>query len=132
MNLIGKMELKGSRRISQANSQNISVDDLLIGVDGAESTFDVHFEGESSKKNDGDQGLVDSRPKKLTGVELIRENMKELNEVIGYMDFSFECAFTIQEKEFMLAYKVSKLLQATTTSDLSSITPMKYKMTSIN
>ena len=49
----------------------------------------------------------DTRPKKLTGVELIRENMKELNEVIGYMDFSFERAFTIQEKEFMLAYKVS-------------------------
>ena len=47
----------------------------------------------------------DGRPKKPTGVELIKENMKELTEVIGYLDFSFEKAFTIQEKEFMLAYK---------------------------
>ena len=50
---------------------------------------------------------VDSRPKKLTGIELIKENVKELHEVIAYMDYSFERAFTIQEKQFMLAYKVS-------------------------
>ena len=69
------------------------------------------MQGEGSKKIDDESHNFmltgDTRPKKLTGVELIRENMKELNEVIGYMDFSFERAFTIQEKEFMLAYKVS-------------------------
>ena len=49
--------------------------------------------------------IVDNRPKKPSGPELIRENVKELYEVIAYMDYSFERAFTIQEKEFMLAYK---------------------------
>ena len=49
--------------------------------------------------------LIDSRPKKPSGPELIRDNVKELYEVIAYMDYSFERAFTIQEKEFMLAYK---------------------------
>ena len=33
--------------------------------------------------------------------------MKELYEVIAYMDYSFERAFTVQEKQFMLAYRVS-------------------------
>lgn len=48
-----------------------------------------------------------NRKKALKGKELIEENIKELQEVISYLDFSFERAFTIQEKEFMLAYKVS-------------------------
>ena len=43
--------------------------------------------------------LVDSRPTKLTGIELIKENVKEVHEVIAYMDYSFERAFTIQEKQ---------------------------------
>lgn len=43
--------------------------------------------------------------KKLTGIDLIKENVKELHEVIAYMDYSFERAFTIQEKQFNLAYK---------------------------
>lgn len=39
--------------------------------------------------------MLDGRPKKLTGVELIKENVKEMYEVIAYMDYSFERAFTI-------------------------------------
>ena len=35
--------------------------------------------------------------------------MKELSDVFSYMDYSFERAFTIQEKQQMLAYKVSNL-----------------------
>ena len=42
--------------------------------------------------------------KKKSGTEEIRENVAELHEVIAYMDYSFERAFTIQEKEFMYAY----------------------------
>ena len=38
----------------------------------------------------------------------MKEYYKELHEVIAYMDYSFERAFTIQEKEYMLAYKVSR------------------------
>lgn len=53
---------------------------------------------------------INNRKKNLTGKELIEENIKELQEVISYLDFSFERAFTIQEKEFMLAYKVSYIL----------------------
>ena len=64
-------------------------------------------EAEETKKPQAEVELVDSRPKKLTGIELIKENVKELHEVIAYMDYSFERAFTIQEKQFMLAYKVS-------------------------
>ena len=52
---------------------------------------------------------VEDRQKKPTGLDQIRESAKELHEVIAYMDYSFERAFTIQEKEYMLAYKVSCL-----------------------
>jgi len=95
----------------------------------------VNLEGEGSKKNDENLALASGEGKKakkqLTGVELIRENMKELNEVIGYMDFSFECAFTIQEKAFMLAYKVStpsKLPQLS----IYSVTPTRSNKTLTN
>ena len=47
-----------------------------------------------------------NRAKKPTGVEAIKDNVKEVHEVIAYMDYSFERAFTIQEKEYMLAYQV--------------------------
>ena len=33
--------------------------------------------------------------------------MAELHEVIAYMDYSFERAFTMQEKDYMYAYNVS-------------------------
>ena len=78
-----------------------------------------------------DETRAKKAKKQLTGVELIRENMKELNEVIGYMDFSFECAFTIQEKAFMLAYKVStpsKLPQLS----IYSVTPTRSNKTLTN
>ena len=42
-----------------------------------------------------DEIVVDGRPKKPTGLEAIKENVKELHEVIAYMDYSFERAFTI-------------------------------------
>lgn len=54
--------------------------------------------------------MTDNRAKKLQGIELIKENVKEVNEVIAYMDYSFERAFVIQEKQFMLAYKVCKAI----------------------
>ena len=73
---------------------------------------------------------MDGRPKKPTGVELIKENMKELTEVIGYLDFSFEKAFTIQEKEFMLAYKVRIFSFAHSFKLLNSSTLKTFKMTS--
>ena len=62
---------------------------------------------EVQKEETPDIEMVDNRPKKLTGIDLIKENVKELHEVIAYMDYSFERAFTIQEQQFMLAYKVS-------------------------
>ena len=67
------------------------------------------FDGQAQKEEDdnAEDELVDTRPKKLTGIDLIKENVKELHEVIAYMDYSFERAFTIQEKQFMLAYRVS-------------------------
>ena len=61
---------------------------------------------EKQKQRQAEVEHIDNRPKKLTGIELIKENVKELHEVIAYMDYSFERAFTIQEKQFMLDYKV--------------------------
>jgi len=58
-----------------------------------------------------EQDLVD-RAKKQTGLDQIKESVKELHEVIAYMDYSFERAFTIQEKEYMLAYRVSQKTQS--------------------
>ena len=51
---------------------------------------------EEHKKSQPD--VEDSRNKPLKGLDLIKEHVKELNEVIAYMDFSFERAFTIKEK----------------------------------
>ena len=90
---------------TQANSQNLS-DDLDEGLVDASGDIDAQLSIEAPK---AEVDLVDNRPKKLTGLELIKENVKELHEVIAYMDYSFERAFTIQEKEYMLAYKVSDL-----------------------
>jgi len=54
-----------------------------------------------------DEHYLADRAKKQTGLDQIKESVKELHEVIAYMDYSFERAFTIQEKEYMLAYRVS-------------------------
>ena len=53
----------------------------------------------------------DGTQKKIPLQQLVKEYYKELHEVIAYMDYSFERAFTIQEKEYMLAYKVSRFFQ---------------------
>ena len=77
----------------------------------------IHEEAEGDESSKVEEP---KKRKKLEGQELIAENLKELSEVIAYMDYSFERAFTMQEKECMLAYKVSfinctktKLLTAT-------------------
>ena len=54
----------------------------------------------------------DGSLKKIPLQQLVKEYYKELHEVIAYMDYSFERAFTIQEKEYMLAYKVSRFFSA--------------------
>ena len=64
--------------------------------------IDEEAEGDESDKHEEPK-----KRKKLEGQELIAENLKELSEVIAFMDYSFERAFTMQEKECMLAYKVS-------------------------
>jgi len=61
------------------------------------------------RKEEDNEIVVDGRSKKPTGLDAIKENVKELHEVMAYMDYSFERAFTIQEKEYMLAYKVSSI-----------------------
>ena len=88
------------------NSEDEELGEMSGEMDGSLMEGE-EAEGEETKKPQAEVELVDSRPKKLTGIELIKENVKELHEVIAYMDYSFERAFTIQEKQFMLAYKVS-------------------------
>ena len=73
-------------------------------VSNYESMIHEEAEGDESSKVEEPK-----KRKKLEGQELIAENLKELSEVIAYMDYSFERAFTMQEKECMLAYKVSFL-----------------------
>ena len=45
--------------------------------------------------------------KKLTPAEQIEHDMREMQEVIAFLDYSFERAFTVQEKEYIMSYKVS-------------------------
>ena len=55
--------------------------------------------------------------------------MKEWQEVIAFMDYSFERAFTMQEKECMLAYKVSNFDYISNKYQSFSCTFPKYKPT---
>ena len=71
----------------------------------------IHEEAEGDESSKVEEP---KKRKKLEGQELIAENLKELSEVIAYMDYSFERAFTMQEKECMLAYKVSLLYSSHT------------------
>ena len=85
------------------SDENCSVDkNELLGSEEEEllqMTGDMEgsFDGQAQKEEDdnAEVELVDTRPKKLTGIDLIKENVKELHEVIAYMDYSFERAFTI-------------------------------------
>ena len=70
-------------------------DDLLQMSGDMEGSIEGEVQREEEQ---AEVELVDNRPKKLTGIDLIKENVKELHEVIAYMDYSFERAFTIQEK----------------------------------
>ena len=73
----------------------------------------------------------DARPKKLSGKEQIKEQVKEIHEVIAYMDYSFERAFTIQEKQYMLAYQVgSTSANHTDLTFMCSNTQPRFKATS--
>ena len=45
------------------------------------------------------------RPRKLTGEEQIEEHMREIQEMVAFLDYSFERAFTLKEKEYIMAYK---------------------------
>ena len=104
--------IEGTQANSQYDLDMIDMDDMDGDMDG-EHVADSQMSITNAPDGEGGTGrrlevnMLDSRPKKLTGQELIKENVKELYEVIAYMDYSFERAFTIQEKEFMLAYKVS-------------------------
>ncbi len=106
------MFIEGTRANSREENQMEAVVDL--GGDGVDSQLSITnapegLDGASNRSTNKKLHveMMDSRPKKPSGPELIRENVKELYEVIAYMDYSFERAFTIQEKEFMLAYKVT-------------------------
>jgi hypothetical protein len=34
-------------------------------------------------------------------------SMREMQEVIAFLDYSFERAYTVKEKEYIMAYRVS-------------------------
>ena len=42
----------------------------------------------------------------------MREKLREINEAIAFLDYSFERAFTIQEKQYTAAYQVNLTYQA--------------------
>ena len=46
------------------------------------------------------------KTKKLTPQEQIEHTMKEMQEVIAYLDYSFERAYTVKEREYIIAYRV--------------------------
>ena len=46
------------------------------------------------------------KSKKLTPKEQIDHTMREMQEVIAYLDYSFERAYTVKEREYIIAYKV--------------------------
>jgi hypothetical protein len=43
--------------------------------------------------------------KKPTSNELIQMYIKEISEMVAFLDYSFERAFTIKEKSYIRAYK---------------------------
>lgn len=45
------------------------------------------------------------KPKKMSGVEAIKAYIEGFDEMIKFMDFSFERAFSQKDKEFMIAYR---------------------------
>ena len=88
-------------RLGSVNASALSDNEMHL-VSNFDSMIHEEAEGDESSKVEEPK-----KRKKLEGQELIAENLKELSEVIAYMDYSFERAFTMQEKECMLAYKVS-------------------------
>ena len=53
---------------------------------------------------------MDSNEEKLKKMkdEIVR-NKNEMNEVIAYLDYSFERAYTVKEREYIMAYQVSPM-----------------------
>ena len=102
----------GDNELSDDEEMDSAMDGEMSGFDDEEGG-DHERVGRKKKSKKGQNTtnteieLQDNRPKKQTGLELCQSLFKELHEVIAYMDYSFERAFTIQEKEYMLAYKVS-------------------------
>ena len=55
-----------------------------------------------------DISIVDEepqKPKKMSGVEAIKAYIEGFDEMIKFMDFSFERAYSQKDKEFMIAYR---------------------------
>jgi len=43
--------------------------------------------------------------KKPSSNELIQNHVREISEMVAFLDYSFERAFTIKEKSYIRAYK---------------------------
>ena len=59
----------------------------------------------SIKEEVADVDSEPQKPKKMSGVEAIEAYIEGFDEMIKFMDFSFERAFSQKDKEFMIAYR---------------------------
>lgn len=66
---------------------------------------DVPSQEPSEQHFPDDASDSDSKPKKMTGDEQIQAYIEGFDEMIKFMDFSFERAFSQKDKEFMIAYR---------------------------
>lgn len=68
--------------------------------------------------------LVDDEviPKKKSTEDQIEEDLVEIQEMIAFLDYSFERAFTLNEKNYILAYKKHALKIQTEIDDIRNET----------
>ena len=60
---------------------------------------------EDSQRSDQDDFA--QAHKKLAPEEQIEHTFREIQEVIAFLDYSFERAYTVKEREYIMAYRVS-------------------------
>ncbi len=102
---------------NEASRRNLDSSPVRRSVDKKSEVYlGSNMESSLEGRGLGDQGSVgesegisegkdSARLKKMSGHEQIRAYIEGFDEMIKFMDFSFERAFQQKDKEFMLAYR---------------------------
>lgn len=72
----------------------------------SEKSQNQETEIDESAKSQGEvNNIEDKTHKKPSSNESIQMHIREITEMIAFLDYSFERAFTIKEKSYIRAYK---------------------------